>query len=40
MTEVYQAYSDLDGMMDFTDRMYKTIAEEVYDETTFHYLGT
>ena len=39
MMEIYQAYSDLDGMMDLTERMYKTIAKEVCGKTTFHYLG-
>ena len=39
MMEVYQAYSDLEGMMDLTERMYKTIAEEVCGKTTFHFLG-
>ena len=39
MMEVYQAYSDLEGMMDLTERMYKTIAEEVCGKTVFHYLG-
>ena len=39
MMEVYQAYSDLDGMMDLTERMYKTIAEEVCGKMTFNYLG-
>ena len=39
MMEVYQAYSDLEGMMDLTERMYKTIANEICGKTTFHYLG-
>ena len=39
LMEVYQAYSDLDGMMELTENMYKTIAEEVCGKTTFHYLG-
>ena len=39
MMEVYQAYSDLEGMMDLTENMYKTIAQEVCGKTTFHFLG-
>ncbi len=39
MMEVYQAYSDLEGMMDLTEEMYQTIASEVCGKTTFHYLG-
>ena len=39
LMEVYQAYSDLDGMMDLTEDMYKTIAEDVCGKTKFNYLG-
>ena len=39
LMEVYQAYSDLDGMMELTESMYKQIAEDVCGKTTFHYLG-
>lgn len=39
MMEVYQAYSNLEGMMDLTENMYKTIANEVCGKTTFNYLG-
>ncbi len=39
MMEVYQAYSNLEGMMDLTENMYKTIANEVCGKTTFKYLG-
>ncbi len=39
MMEVYQAYSDLDGMMDLTENMYKTIANDVCGKMTFRYLG-
>ena len=39
MMEVYQAYSNLEGMMDLTEKMYQTIAQEVCGKTTFHYLG-
>ena len=39
MMELYQAYTDLDGMMDLTENMYQTIAKEVCGKTTFHFLG-
>ncbi|MCH5166665.1 MAG: lysine--tRNA ligase [Erysipelotrichales bacterium] len=39
MMEVYQAYSNLEGMMDLTESMYQTIAENVCNKTTFNYLG-
>ena len=39
LMEVYQAYSDLEGMIELTENMYKTIANEVCGKTTFHYLG-
>ena len=39
MMEVYQAYSNLEGMMELTENMYKTIANEVCGKTTFTYLG-
>ena len=39
MMEVYQAYSDLDGMMDLTEEMYQEIANKVCGKTKFHYLG-
>lgn len=39
MMEVYQAYSDLDGMMDLTEEMYQEIANKVCGKTTFNYLG-
>ncbi len=39
LMELYQAYSDLEGMMNLTENMYKTIANEVCGKTTFHYLG-
>ena len=39
MMEVYQAYSDLDGMMDLTEEMYQEIASKVCGKTKFHYLG-
>lgn len=39
MMEVYQAYSNLEGMMDLTEEMYQTIALSVCGKTTFNYLG-
>ena len=39
MMEVYEAYSDLEGMMDLTEEMYQTIAKEVCGKTKFNYLG-
>ena len=39
MMEVYQAYSDLEGMMDLTENMYQTIARDVCGKMTFNYLG-
>ena len=39
MMEIYEAFSDLEGMMDLTEQMYQTIAKEVCGKTTFNYLG-
>ena len=39
LMEVYQAYSNLEGMMDLTENMYKTIAQKVCGKMTFNYLG-
>ena len=39
LMEVYQAYSDLEGMMNLTEGMYKYIAENVCGKTVFNYLG-
>ena len=39
LMEIYQAYSDLDGMMDLTEAMYQYIANTVYGKTIFNYLG-
>ena len=39
LMELYQAYSNLEGMMDLTEEMYQTIAKEVYGKTKFNYLG-
>lgn len=38
LMEVYLAYSDLEGMMDLTEKMYKTIAEKVCNKYVFNYL--
>ena len=39
MMEAYLAYSDLDGMMEMTESMFKTIAKEVFDKYTFNWYG-
>ena len=39
MMELYEAYSNLDGMMDLTEEMYKYIAKNVFGKTKFKYLG-
>jgi len=39
MMEIYQAYSNLEGMMELTENMYKEIANKVFGKTTFNYLG-
>lgn len=39
LMEAYLAYSDLEGMMDLTERMYQKIANDVCGKTTFNYLG-
>lgn len=39
LMEAYLAYSDLEGMMDLTEGMFKTIAKEVVGKTTYNYLG-
>ncbi len=39
LMEIYQAYSDLEGMMDLTEDMYQTIAKKVCGKMTFNYLG-
>ena len=38
MMESYKAYSDLEGMMDQTERLYRYVAEEAVGKTTFHWL--
>ena len=37
--EIYQAYSNLEGMMELTENMYKEIANKVFGKTVFNYLG-
>jgi len=39
MMELYEAYSNLEGMMDLTEEMYKYIANNVCGKTTYTYLG-
>ena len=39
MMEVYQAYSDLEGMMDLTENMFQTIAKEVVGKMDYHWYG-
>ena len=39
LMEAYLAYSDLEGMMDQTEDMFKTIAKEVYGRDTFNWCG-
>ena len=39
MLEMYQAYSDLEGMMNLTENMFKEIANKVCGKTVFNYLG-
>ena len=39
MMEAYQAYSDLNGMMELTESMFKKIANEVFNKYTFNWCG-
>lgn len=39
MMELYEAYSNLEGMMNLTEEMYKYIADNVFGKRTFTYLG-
>lgn len=39
LMEAYLAYSDLEGMMDLTEQMYKTIAKEVFDKEIYNWCG-
>ena len=37
MMEAYLAYSDLEGMMDMTEKMFQTVAKEVAGKTSFNW---
>ncbi len=39
LMELYQAYTDYNGMMDLTERMFRHIAQEVLGTTTIVYKG-
>ena len=39
MLEAYLAYSDLEGMMELTESLFKTIAKEVFNKYTFNWYG-
>lgn len=39
LMEAYLAYSDLAGMMEMTESMFKTIAKEVFNKYTFNWSG-
>ncbi|MBQ0146794.1 MAG: lysine--tRNA ligase [Lachnospiraceae bacterium] len=39
LMELYQAYTDYNGMMDQTEEMYRTVAKEVTGSTTITYNG-
>ena len=39
LMEAYAAYSDLEGMMEMTESMYKTIARDVIGKMTYNYNG-
>ena len=39
LMELYQAYTDYHGMMDLTEDMYRTVAQEVLGTTTIVYNG-
>ena len=40
LMELYQAYTDYHGMMDLTERMFRTVAEKVLGTTVITYNGT
>ncbi len=37
LMEAYLAYSDLEGMMDLTEKMFQTIAQKIYNKYIFHW---
>ena len=39
LMEAYLAYSDLEGMMDLTERMFQNIAKNVLGKMNYHFLG-
>ena len=39
LMEAYLAYSNLEGMMDLTEKMFQTIAKEVFHKMTYHFGG-
>ena len=39
LMEAYLAYSNLDGMMEITESMFKTIAKEIFNKVTFIWNG-
>ena len=39
LMEAYLAYSDLDGMMDLTEKMFQTIAQNVIGKMDYHWYG-
>jgi len=40
LMELYQAYTDYNGMMDLTENMFRHVAQEVNGTTLVHYNGT
>jgi lysyl-tRNA synthetase class 2 len=39
MLELYEAYSDLNGMMELTESLFKYLAKDIIGKDTFHYQG-
>lgn len=39
LMELYQAYTDYNGMMDLTEKLYRFVAQEVLGTTTINYKG-
>ena len=37
--EAYKAYSDLEGMMEFNEELFETVAKEVFGTTDFTFMG-